>query len=136
MRKGIGNALVALAVAAALLGLAFALFAGGYEADALRVGGIQYLLLATADAKFAGKEYSQGKIWLNGHTVSIGTKGDRARRDSRHRASRRLHRQRERRDPDAPWVEAQVDRQARDQRHVQRLNRPERSETSHPDVDR
>ncbi len=27
------------------------------------------------DAKFAGKEYSQGKIWVNGHAVSIGTKG-------------------------------------------------------------
>jgi hypothetical protein len=46
VRKGIGYAFVALAVAAALLGLSFALFAGGYEADALRVGGIQYLLLA------------------------------------------------------------------------------------------
>jgi hypothetical protein len=48
VRKGIGYALVALAVAAAMLGLSFALFAGGYEADALHVGGIQYLLLAAA----------------------------------------------------------------------------------------
>ena len=48
MRTGIGYAFVALAVAAALLGLAFAFFAGGYEADALRVGGIEYLLLAAA----------------------------------------------------------------------------------------
>ena len=48
LRKGVGYAFVALAVAAALLGLSFALFAGGYEADALRVGGIQFLLLAAA----------------------------------------------------------------------------------------
>jgi hypothetical protein len=48
VRKGIGYALVALAVAAALLGLSFARFAGGYEADALRVAGIQFLLLAAA----------------------------------------------------------------------------------------
>ena len=48
MRKGIGYAFVALAVAAALLGLSFALFAGGYEADALRVSGVEFLLLAAA----------------------------------------------------------------------------------------
>jgi hypothetical protein len=48
VRKGVGYALVALAVAAALVGFSFALFAGGYEADALRVGGSQYLLLAAA----------------------------------------------------------------------------------------
>jgi hypothetical protein len=46
VRKGIGYALVALAAAAALLGLSFALLAGGYEADALRVAGIEFLLAA------------------------------------------------------------------------------------------
>ena len=46
MRKGIGYAFVALALAAALLGLSFALFAGGYEANAVRVAGIEFLLLA------------------------------------------------------------------------------------------
>lgn len=29
----------------------------------------------STDARFAGKEYSQGRIWVNGHAVSIGTKG-------------------------------------------------------------
>jgi hypothetical protein len=47
VRKGIGYAFVALAVAAALLGLSFALLAGGYEADAVRVAGIEFLLLAS-----------------------------------------------------------------------------------------
>ena len=46
MRKGVGYTFVALAVAAALLGLSFTVFAGGNEADALRVGGIEFLLLA------------------------------------------------------------------------------------------
>jgi hypothetical protein len=46
VRKGVGYALVVLAVAAALLGLSFALFAGGHEADALRVAGFELLLLA------------------------------------------------------------------------------------------
>lgn len=46
VRKGIGYAFVAIAVAAALLGLSFALFAGGYEADAVRMAGIEFFLLA------------------------------------------------------------------------------------------
>ena len=46
MRKGIGYALVALAGAAALLGLSFALLAGGHEGDAVRVAGFEFLLLA------------------------------------------------------------------------------------------
>jgi hypothetical protein len=46
MRKGIGYALVAVAVVFAGLGLAFALAAGGYEADALRVGGVVFLVVA------------------------------------------------------------------------------------------
>jgi hypothetical protein len=48
MRRGLGFALVALAAAAALLGLSFALFAGGYEADAVRVAAFEFLLLAAA----------------------------------------------------------------------------------------
>jgi hypothetical protein len=46
MRKGIGYALVAVAVVFAGLGLALALAAGGYEADALRVGGVVFLVVA------------------------------------------------------------------------------------------
>jgi hypothetical protein len=46
VRKGIGYALVALAVAAALLGLWFALLPGGHEADAVRVAGFGFLLFA------------------------------------------------------------------------------------------
>ena len=46
MRKGIGYALLALATAAALPGLSFALLGGGYEGDAVRAAGIEFLLLA------------------------------------------------------------------------------------------
>jgi hypothetical protein len=46
VRKAIGYAVIALAGAATLLGLSFALFAGGHEADALRVAGFEFLLLA------------------------------------------------------------------------------------------
>jgi hypothetical protein len=46
MRKGIGYSLVALALLGAVIGLLFALAAGGYEADALRVAGLEFLVLA------------------------------------------------------------------------------------------
>ena len=46
MRKGIGYALVAVGVLFAVLGLAFAFAAGGYEADAVRVAGFEFLGVA------------------------------------------------------------------------------------------
>jgi membrane protease YdiL (CAAX protease family) len=48
MRKGLGYALVAVGVAFALLGLFFAIAAGGYEADAVRVTGLVFLGIAAA----------------------------------------------------------------------------------------
>jgi hypothetical protein len=44
VRKAIGYAVIALAGAATLLGLSFALFAGGHEADALRMAGFEFLV--------------------------------------------------------------------------------------------
>ena len=60
MRKGIGYTVVALAVAAALFGLSFALFAGGREADALRVAGFELLLLAARLVSQARSSFGPG----------------------------------------------------------------------------
>ena len=50
MRKAIGFSLVAVALLAGTIGLLFTLAAGGYEADAVRAGGFEFLALAAAAA--------------------------------------------------------------------------------------
>jgi hypothetical protein len=46
MRKAIAYLLLGVGVAVGIIGLAFAVAAGGYEADAVRVAGFEFLALA------------------------------------------------------------------------------------------
>jgi hypothetical protein len=93
VRKGIGYAFVALAVAPALLGLSFALLAGGYEADAVRVAGIEFLFVAativsqerSSCGRVGSKPMSKAlRSFLGGRRYAVGgSAGSRRRTTSR-----------------------------------------------------
>ncbi len=50
MRRFVGYSLLAMATVVGVLGLAFALFAGGYEGDALRASGLVLLAFGAVGA--------------------------------------------------------------------------------------